>query len=123
MLARLLGVPAPTLAERLAAAVRAGEPPLVATRGEAVAGVAAWTIIATLDRGAIGRLTALLVAEDARREGIGTALLRGVEERLAEAGVAEVELLTGIDFDAPTAFLRRAGWARATNGYGKDIQG
>jgi GNAT superfamily N-acetyltransferase len=123
MLAKLLGIPATTLAERLAAAIRAGEPPLVASRGEAVAGMAAWTIIATLDRGPLGRLTVLLVAEDARRQGLGTALLQGVEERLAEAGVTDVELLTGIDFDAPTAFLRRTGYTRRTNGYGKDLEG
>jgi GNAT superfamily N-acetyltransferase len=121
MLAKLLGIPAPTLAERLAAAIRAGEPPLVASRGEAMVGVAAWTIVATLDRGPLGRLTVLLVAEDSRGQGIGTALLHGVEERLAEAGVTNVELLAGIDFDAPTAFLRRTGWARATNGYGKQL--
>jgi GNAT superfamily N-acetyltransferase len=120
-LARLLAVPAPTLAERLAAAIRAGEPPLVASRAEAIAGVAAWTIIATLDRGPRGRVTLLLVAEDARRQGIGSSLLQGVEERLAEAGVADAELLTGIDFDAPTAFLRRTGYTRRTNGYAKEF--
>ena len=120
-LARLLAIPAPTLAERLAAAIRAGEPPLVASRGEALAGVAAWTIIATLDHGPRGRVTLLLVAEDARRQGTGAALLQGVEERLEEAGVADVELLTGIDFDAPTAFLRRTGYTRRTNGYAKEF--
>ena len=120
-LARLLGIAAPTLAERLAAAIRAGEPPLVASRGESVAGAAAWTMIPTLDQGPRGRVTLLLVAENARRQGVGAALLQGVEERLAEAGVTDVELLTGIDFDAPTAFLRRSGWARTTNGYGKQL--
>jgi ribosomal protein S18 acetylase RimI-like enzyme len=122
-LAKLLCIPAPTLAERLAAAIAAGEPPLLATRGEAVAGIAAWTIIPTLDYGPRGRLTTLLVAEDARRQGAGTALLRGVEERLAESGVTEIELLTPIDFDAPTAFLRRTGYTRRTNGYARDVRG
>ena len=122
-LAKLLRIPAPTRAERLAAAIAAGEPPLVATRGDAVGGIAAWTIIPTLDQGPRGRLTTLLVAEDARRQGAGTALLRGVEERLAEAGVTDIELLTPIDSDAPTAFLRRTGYTRRTNGYARDVQG
>ncbi len=120
-LARLLTIPAPTLAERLAAAIRAGEPPLVASRGEAIAGVAAWTIIPTLDHGPRGRVTLLFVAEDARRQGVGSSLLQGVEERLAEAGVADAELLIGIDFDAPSAFLRSTGYTRSTNGYEKAV--
>lgn len=121
-LAKLLGIPAPTLAERLAAAVKAGEPPLVASRGDQPVGLAAWTVLSTLHEGPRGRVTLLLVAEGERRRGIGTALLEGVERRLADEGVAAIELLLDIDFDAPTAFLRRTGWARNTNGYGKELE-
>lgn len=117
-LAKLVGAPAPTLAERIAAAIKADEPPLVAET-DGVIGVAAWTILPTLHEGPRGRVTLLLVAGEERRRGVGAALLAAVEQRLQEAGLAAVELQLDIDLDAPTAFLRRTGWQRTTNGYGK----
>jgi GNAT superfamily N-acetyltransferase len=119
-LSKLTQIPGATLAERVASAIGRGEPPLIALRGEAAIGLAAWTTLSTLHLGQIGRITMLLVAEGERRQGIGTALLQSVERHLAEAGVTSAELLLDIDFDAPTAFLRGAGWARTTNGYGKE---
>ncbi|HEY0114426.1 MAG TPA: GNAT family N-acetyltransferase [Allosphingosinicella sp.] len=119
-LAKLLAIPAASLAERLAAAIRADEPPLIAERGIPV-GCCAWTILQTFQEGPRGRITLLVVAEDARRQGIGARLLREAEQRLADAGVASLEISLDIDFDAPTAFLRRTGWQRTTNGYGKPI--
>ena len=94
---------------------------MVALRGGNPVGLAAWTILSTLHEGPRGRITLLLVTERERREGVGTALLQAAEQHLAEAGVTAAELLLDIDFDAPTAFLRRTGWARATNGYGKEV--
>ncbi|HZG45370.1 MAG TPA: GNAT family N-acetyltransferase [Allosphingosinicella sp.] len=120
-LAKLTGIPAATLAERLAAAIGAGEPPLVALRGGNPVGLVAWTILSTLHEGPRGRITLLLVTERERRQGVGTALLQAAEQHLAEAGVTAAELLLDIDFDAPTALLRCTGWARATNGYGKEV--
>jgi GNAT superfamily N-acetyltransferase len=121
-LAKLLQIPAATLAERLASAIKAGEPPLMAMRGEQPVGVAAWTIFPTLHEGPRGRITLLLVAEGERRQGTGMVLLQSAERHLAEAGVAVVELLLDIDFDTPAAFLRRTGWERRTNGYVKETQ-
>ncbi len=120
-LAKLTQIPAATLAERLAAAIKAGEPPLMAARGETPVGVAAWTILPTLDHGPRGRITLLLVADAERRQGVGTALLEAAEQHLADAGVTTIELLLDIDFEAPTAFLRRTGWERRTNGYARTI--
>ncbi len=120
-LARLTQIPAATLAERLAAAIKAGEPPLIAARGDTPVGVAAWTILATLHEGPRGRITLLLVADGERRQGVGTSLLQAAEQHLAEAGVTTIELLLDIDFDAPSAFLRRTGWTRTTNGYARQI--
>jgi GNAT superfamily N-acetyltransferase len=120
-LAKLLGIPAAVLAERLAAAIKADEPPLIAVRGDAVTGLAVWTILSALHEEPRGRITLLLVADAERRQGTGTALVEAVRQRLAEAGIAEVELLLDIDFDAPTAFLRRTGWERRTNGYAREV--
>lgn len=119
-LAKLLGISAAALADRLAAAIRADEAPLVADQ-EGVLGVVAWTIIQTLQDGPHGRITLLLVAEHARRQGLGTRLLAEAERRLRDSGAGKIELALEIDFDAPTGFLRRTGYARTANGYGKAL--
>ena len=119
-LAKLLDLPSSAFAERLAAAIKAGEPPLVADRDGAV-GVAAWTILPTLQSGPRGRITLLFVDEEERRRGTGTALLREAEQRLEEAGVTSIEMALDIEFDAPAGFLRSTGWRRTTNGYGKEL--
>jgi len=121
-LAKLLDLPAAALAERLAAAIRADEPPLLATR-ETIVGIGASTILQTLQHGRLGRLTLLLVAEQERRQGLGTRLLQQVEQRLAEAGITTLQMALDIDLDAPTAFLRRTGWTRTAYGYSKALGG
>lgn len=119
-LARLIGIPAATLADRLAAAIRNDEAPLVVEQAGLVA-VAAWTSVPSLQDGPRGRITLLKVAEDHRRQGLGSRLLAEVEQRLGDAGIDRIELAVEIDFDAPTGFLRHAGFARTTNGYGKAL--
>ena len=119
-LAKLIGIPAATLADRLAAAIRNDEAPLVAEL-DGLVGAAAWTAVPTLQHGPRGRITLLLVAEDHRRQGLGARLLAEAEQRLRDAGVGTVELALDIDFGAPTGFLRHAGFARTTNGYAKPL--
>lgn len=117
-LAKLLGLPAATLAERLAALRE--DPPLVA-EADSLVGIVAWAILPTLQHGTRGRITLLHVADPDRRKGLGAKLLAEAEQRLADAGVADVEMLLDIDIDAPTAFLRSTGWQRSTNGYRKAL--
>jgi len=119
-LAKLIGIPAATLADRLAAAIRNDEAPLVADQ-DGLVGALAWTAIPTLQNGPLGRITLLTVAEDHRRQGLGSRLLAEAEQRLRDAGIATIELALEIDFDAPTGFLRHAGFSRTTNGYGKTL--
>jgi N-acetylglutamate synthase-like GNAT family acetyltransferase len=120
-MAKLLKLDAASLAERLAAAIRQEEPPLIAER-EGLVGVCAWTIVPTLQHGARGRITLIVVAESERRRGTGAALLAQAEQRLSEAGIGAIEMLLDIDLEAPTGFLRRTGWERTTNGYGKALE-
>ncbi len=119
-LAKLIGIPPATLADRLAAAIRNDEAPLVAEQ-DGLVGAIAWTIVPTLQHGPHGRITLLTVAQGHRRQGLGARLLAEAEQRLRDAGIESVELALDIDFDAPTGFLRHAGFARTTNGYAKPL--
>ncbi len=119
-LAKLIGVPAATLADRLAAAIRNDEAPLIADQ-DGLVGAVAWTIVSTLQNGPRARITLLTVAVDHRREGLGARLLAEAEQRLRDAGIDAIELALEIDFDTPTGFLRHAGFTRTTNGYAKTL--
>jgi ribosomal protein S18 acetylase RimI-like enzyme len=120
-IARLIGAEPSALSERLAAALRAEEPPVVAEQ-DGIVGATAWTVVAMLHGPPRGRITLLHVAPDARRQGIGRQLLAEAERQLAEQGVTTIELLLDIDLDAPAGFLRKTGWQRSANAYGKIIR-
>ncbi|MFN3727790.1 MAG: GNAT family N-acetyltransferase [Allosphingosinicella sp.] len=119
-LSKLIGIPASILADRLAAAIRNDEAPLVADQ-EGLVGAIAWTAIPTLQHGPRGCITFFAVAEDHRRQGLGARLLAEAERRLRDAGIETIELALEIDFDTPTGFLRHAGFTRTTNGYAKPL--
>lgn len=98
--------------QRLKALVQAGDPPLVAEKDQ-VCGVAAWHVVPTLAQArSIGRITTLFVAEDERRQGIGRALLKAAEARLAKRGCAGTEVLAEIDLAGASSFFRQVGYAR-----------
>jgi GNAT superfamily N-acetyltransferase len=116
-IASLIDVPKKAIRKRLETALAAKEPPLVAVRDDIV-GIAGWTIVESL-LGRRGRITLLHVAQQERRRGIGRQLIEEAERRAAAAGAENLEMSLGIDFDAPAGFLRRTGWERTANGYGK----
>jgi len=60
--------------------------------------------------GAEGHIITLDVAESSRRSGVGTALLREMEQRLAACGVSRVELETATTNEAGVAFWRHHGY-------------
>jgi [ribosomal protein S18]-alanine N-acetyltransferase len=66
-----------------------------------------------------GHIVTLDIVESARRKGIGTVLLRGMEERLAASGVAFVILETATSNEAGVAFWQRHGYRsfRVIRGY------
>jgi N-acetylglutamate synthase-like GNAT family acetyltransferase len=97
---------------RLKALVQAGEPPLVAEKGQ-VCGLVAWHVIPPLAQpGSIGRITALVVAEDERRSGIGGALLKSAEAKLLKRGCTSIEALAEIDLAGASSFFREVGYVR-----------
>jgi N-acetylglutamate synthase-like GNAT family acetyltransferase len=116
----LVGGDAAELRAALRQLIQAGEAPFVAERG-AIVGCAAWHVVPTLHRGAVGRLTLLAVAEDARRQGIGTALIEAVEARLAERGCASAEAVSDIDLSNAHGFFRKRGYERTSYRFRKSL--
>jgi hypothetical protein len=78
------------VADRIALLARAGEPPLVARRGEALLGCAAWHVEPSLHRASpLGRITLIAAL---RRSGAGKALTEAAEARLRARGCEAIEL-------------------------------
>ena len=66
-------------------------------------------IIAEADEGE-GHIITIDIAESSRRAGVGTALLREMEQRLAARGVRRVSLETATTNEPAVAFWRRHGY-------------
>ena len=122
-LARLVGGEAgDALAARIALLRKAGAPPLVAEEGGEMLGCIAFHPIPLLDAPEpLGRITFLLVAEHARRRGIGRALVEEAEARLRDLGCTRVEALAEIELAAAPDFYRRLGWSRGFYRYGRPL--
>ncbi|HEY0012068.1 MAG TPA: GNAT family N-acetyltransferase [Allosphingosinicella sp.] len=112
-LAVLTGTDPAELRASLRGLVQSGEAPFVAERGGLV-GCAAWHVVPTLQHGAVGRLTLLVVAPEERRRGVGTALLAAVEARFAERGCDGAEAVSDIDLANAHGFFRKAGYERTS---------
>jgi ribosomal protein S18 acetylase RimI-like enzyme len=78
---------------------------LVAKSGEGVPEILGF-IIAEAD-GNEGHIITIDIAESSRRTGVGTALLREMEQRLAARGVRRVSLETATTNEAAVAFWQR----------------
>lgn len=78
---------------------------LLAEYGEPV-GCCAWTIVATLQYGPVGRITLLFVEARHRRRGIGSALLDRAETIFAKRGCTMIEAMSDIRRDNAHGFFR-----------------
>lgn len=101
------------VAANLASARKAKAGMLVADRGEIV-GCCGWAVVATIHRGAIGRLTVLVVAKGHRRQGVGSKMLEAAETALAKAGCGRIEAMSDILIDNSHNFFRALKFEQAS---------
>jgi GNAT superfamily N-acetyltransferase len=119
-----LGFPteAADIRRRLPRLRKAGEPVLVAVEEKDVIGCLTWHVTPVLHRPApVGRVTMMVVAEKARRRGVGAALLEAAEARLAAAGCGLVEVTSNIELGGAHAFYRAQGYERTSYRFAKRL--
>jgi ribosomal protein S18 acetylase RimI-like enzyme len=103
--------PSADVAERLDLLLAAGEIVLVAEVAGQPVGVATVHVTPVLHRSTpVGRITALVVAECVRRQGVGRALVTTAEQILAERGCALVEVTSNRKLVEAHAFYERLGY-------------
>ena len=113
--------------DRLVAFIEQGQWVFVAERQPAaqmphLLGVATLHVMPVMHRaGPIGRLTAVVVDEPARGEGVGRALVRAGEEFLAARGCAMIEITSNIKRADAHAFYERLGYERTSFRFAKKV--
>ena len=99
----------------LTALRKSGETPLVATLGKAVVGMCGVGSRIVVHRPApLGRITALVVAEEAQGHGIGRMLVDAAEEWMRARGCKLVEVTSNDRRTAAHAFYRHLGYERTS---------
>jgi N-acetylglutamate synthase-like GNAT family acetyltransferase len=121
-----LGYPADagTLERRLAALV--ADPAvtvLVAERDGRVVGLASMHVMPLIERAPLGRLSAIVVAADERRAGIGRALVERVESEARARGCERLELTSAERRADAHAFYRDLGFEPASQRFIKSPAG
>ena len=107
---------------RLARLKKGGEPLLVAERG-GVIGCLTWHITPVVHRPRpVGRITMMVVAEAARSEGVGAALVAEAEARLKAAGCGLIEVTSNIKRLRAHNFYEKLGYARTSYRFARQLQ-
>lgn len=97
----------------VAALSKAGGGLVVAEKGKPI-GLCAWAVLPTLQHGAVGRITLLLVDAKFRREGVATELLQSAEGALRKAGCDRIEAMSDIMINNAHNFFRARGFEQAS---------
>jgi N-acetylglutamate synthase-like GNAT family acetyltransferase len=104
-----------TVRKNLAALKKAGETPLVATLDKNVVGLCGISRRIVIHRPApLGRITALVVAKDARGHGIGRLLVAAAEDWMRKGGCKLVEVTSNDRRAEAHDFYRHLGYERSS---------
>jgi ribosomal protein S18 acetylase RimI-like enzyme len=107
--------------KRLGSLVKAGQQALVADKG-AILGVLTTSMTLVLHRPKpVGRISMLVVAEEARGAGIGTALVAEAEKRLAAKGCGMIEVTSNRQRLRAHNFYERLGYERTSYRFAKPL--
>lgn len=109
-----------TAQRNLAATIEAGGGLMLAELGKPI-GCCGWTIIPTIHRGPVGRITAIIVAPNHRRLGIARKLLAAAEQALVEAGCTLVEAMSDIQIDNAHNFFRSLDFAQSSYRFTREL--
>lgn len=123
VLIRALGyeVSAADVRKRLAALKKAGDAALTAVRGELI-GLVTLHVTPVLHRPRpVGRITLLVVAEAARGQGVGAALVAAAERRLAAKGCGLVEVTSNRKRLRAHAFYEKLGYERTSYRFARSL--
>ncbi len=104
----------------IAAATTRKEPVLVVDR-DGVIGCLAWHIVPTIQRGAIARITMILVDEDERRGGVGRALYEAALSQFRKLKLRSVEAMSDIEVRNANGFYRALGLKQTSYRFAADI--
>jgi len=88
------------------AMVRKAKAGMIVAELDGIIGCCGWAVVPTVHRGAIGRLTMLVVDKAHRRDGVGTAMLAAAEKALAKAGCRQIEAMSDITINNAHNFFR-----------------
>jgi GNAT superfamily N-acetyltransferase len=101
--------------KNLAKLKKAGETPLAATLGKRVVGLCGISARVTIHRPApLGRITAMVVAKEAQRHGIGRMLIEAAEDWMRKKGCELVEVTSNDRRAEAHAFYRHLGYERTS---------
>ncbi len=108
--------------KNLSALKKSGEMPLVATLDKEIVGMCGVGRRVVIHRPApLGRITALVVAKDAQRHGIGRKLVEAAEEWMRKRGCQLVEVTSNDRRTAAHAFYRHLGYERSSMRFFKKL--
>ena len=106
----------------LSALKKTGEPPLVATLGKDVVGLCGVSARVMIHRDApIGRISPLVVAEEAQGQGIGRMLVEAAEQWMRKRGCKLVEVTSNDRRAEAHAFYRHMGYERTSIRFAKKL--
>ena len=99
------------IAKRMAALAIGGIPQLVATDGVKIIGLCGLHLMTAIHRDApVGRITILVVREDARGRGIGRRLINAAEELMRARGCAILEVTSNRKLEQAHEFYEALGY-------------